>query len=401
MKKLLGSALTLASLLSAPAALACGMPYGDEMGFDKNQNIVISHHNGIERYQFSPNFCGKSNEFGMILPVPNDLTYKPEVGDHKTYWTLADISAPTYINKPSKSACSNGFGGAESGGPPDTDGVQVVDAGTVGDFDYSVIKADTVQALLDWFDANKYPYDAEAKKGFEAYVAKGWRFVTFKITASEDKPVDGYSLCGSIQPIVLSFATEKPVIPTRIVTSGSANWTVYVISDKVVDGSANTTRAFSGPVGQEIADPNHPDQPIAKATDQLTRLSLSFLAAARPDDVVFSVSPNQDPFRATVTHEVCDPNAGEGGGAGGSSSGGASNGGGSSMGGKNSGGSSAGIPAGTGGNAPSSNDTNAGALEPAGGCSMGNYNSGVGLGFLAVGLAAWLERRRYRRTSRS
>jgi MYXO-CTERM domain-containing protein len=299
----LALAASCALALAPRPAAACGAPFGNS-SFLANQSIVVSHHDGVERYQFAPSFCGTAKQFGMIVPVPAALIGKPLVGDPALVRTLATVAAPEKVK--SYVSCDEASGdgaGAPFRGEQDAGGVQVSDTGTVGDADYAVIKSDSTKELTDWLDANHYDYDDAARAAFASYVERGWSFVTFRISAGTEVPANGGNYCGSLRPIVLRFASADPVVPTRIVGAGGASWTIYTVAPRVLAGH-DATLHFAGALTADVANPNDASDEVAREGDMLTALAISF--AAPVDDLVLGAAPSQASHRDTETVTVCE-----------------------------------------------------------------------------------------------
>lgn len=389
-RHLLGTALA-ASICYAPSALACGGGFGHGIEVAPSQKIVIHQDNGIESYTFSPHFCGTATDFGLILPIPTQLAQAPELASAKLVPQLDALSAPI-VKKETACLGDFGAGGGTSGGSQDagSNGVNVVDKGQVGIFDYAVLKADTPAAFTDWLDANGFPYDPNETSAFDYYVAKGWYFVAFRVTASDTAPPAGSKLCGDLGPITVSFAADPLVIPARIAAVDTQHqwqfgWQVFTIGPSFMT-SQSSESSTNVSYADELTESDLTQYPeiagIAAAGDRVTKLDISFWGSDLTQDITLSPNPSQTPFRDTVydiTYVECD--AGTAGSAGSAGSGGAS---------------------GSGGLAGGSNQGSPGdAVEAGGGgCSLSPAGtaSGIGLaGFLAaLGLALGHRRRRRR-----
>ncbi len=385
MRRHLLAVLCGAAICWAPSALACGGGFGQGLEVSPSQKIVIRHDAGIESYTFSPHFCGTAKDFGLILPIPSTLSENPTLGSAELVPQLDKLSAPT-IEK--KTTCAGGFGGAggASGGfDAGQNGVNVIDAGQVGMFDYTLLQADTPAAFTDWLDANGYPYDAGASAAFDYYVSKGWYFVAFRVTASDTAPPAGSELCGDLGPLTVSFAADPIVVPTRIAAIDESSpwefgWQVYSVGPSYV-----TTDSTEVSASVKYADvltaadlAQYPEiAGVAAEGDHVTKLNIGFWGSNITQDITLTSNPQQQPFRDTVyeyTYVECDAGAagaagsiGTGGSAGMAGAGGAPN-----------------------GAAPNSGDD--------GGCTVSPSPSTSVFGFAALGAAlALLHGRRRRR----
>jgi hypothetical protein len=369
MRKLLAHGLASAAVLAAPAAFACGMPFGTAIRVEPAQTIVISHKATTETYQFSPHFCGRATNFGLILPIPGTLVKNPALGDANIPIELRDIAAPAIVTVDAcRSYGSSGWGGAPgaggSMGAGGGSGVTVVNAGTVGIFDWTLLKADTTQAFTDWLDANGYPYQPAAQTAFAAYVKDGWYFVAFKVTAADKAPAAGTELCGDLGPISLAFDSQKLVIPARITAAAGVGaelqqkWHVFTITARDQQLSAptpvNSSLLFAGSIANVqgyVAVGK-----VAANGDRLDEFDLDYAPSLLTADISFENTAADMDYRRVITlYHYIDCGAGGSGGAGGLSnaggSGGLSNAGGSggSVGPGGSGGATSVVDAGAGG----------------------------------------------------
>ncbi len=373
MRRFLLSTVISATLLVAPSALPCGMPFGQDTFFSADQFIVVKHKDNIETYVFRPHFCGRASEFGMILPVPAALHDNPSLALATLYDELKEYSKPLVEDKTVCQSNHGGTGGAGSAPPDAGSGVTVINKGQVGFLEWSLLQADTQAAFTDWLTANQYPFanDAATNASFGSYVSKGWYFVAFKISANASAPPPGSQLCGDLGPISLSFPADVPVIPARITGAGTSyhyGWSVYTISDKLFDGTqtgVKCTEKFGGTF--TVDDPTTFPQisTLATSGDRIGKLILDFWGGQLDDDLNLLPAAGQSDFRDTeYNYNVID--CGEAG-------------------------------AGTGGSTPSLPASDASA--EGGGCSM----SRAGLSWVptVVGLAALALAAFTRRRSRS
>jgi len=385
MRRRLLAAAAAVALSYVPSALACGGGFGQGIAVAPSQKIVIQQKNGIEHYTFSPHFCGRSAEFGLILPVPSQLAQAPELGSAALVPELDKLSAPT-VKK--KTECLNDFGagGASAGGGLDagSNGVDVIDKGQVGIFDYAVLKADTQSAFTDWLDANGFPYDASQTAPFDYYVSKGWYFVAFRVTASDTAPPVGSELCGDLGPLTVSFPADPLVVPARIAATDTEHnwefgWQVFTIGPSYVTSQSTETSTQVAYADVLTADDvtTYPEiAAIASPGDHVTKLNISFWGAELTQDISLVSNPTQTPYRQTVydvTYVECDAGSPASGGATGT-------------------GGSPGLAGGA--NA----DTPGDPVAAGGGCSVAAVTTSSGLGFVgllaALGIALGRRRRR-------
>ena len=318
-RNLLFGTLAAASLW-ASSALPCGGGFGPNMYINRSQTIIVKHAAGVETYIFRPSFCGQSAAFGLVLPIPAELTSNPKLAEPALFDELEAFTAPRVVHE-TKCGEDPRDGGVVGGGSgPRDGGVDVVNAGRVGIFDWVLLKADTRGSFTQWLDANGFPHAPAADASFEYYVNKGWYFVAFKVTASDTAPPVGIELCGELGPLSLSFPAVKPVIPARIaaVDTFSPNpyaWEVFGISDAVVDAPNRNVLQYlkfagSFASGQSAAYPEL--STLAQPGQKVTKLLVSFSSPSLVGDIELVPSPSQADFREPLyatTWVACDAGA--------------------------------------------------------------------------------------------
>lgn len=218
----------------SPAAEACG-------GLFCNQSQPVNQ--SAERIIFSKNddntvtavvqimYEGPSERFAWVLPVPG----APEVGvsSNLALTRLQQATNPIYrLNVTVEGECDSdfrggGFGSADSataadGGDPEASpagGVDVVDSGSVGPYDYTTISVrpgstNPEQEALEWLDTNGYDIGALAPDLIRDYLEDGMNLLAVKLQKSTD--------AGDIRPIRLTYDSELPMIPIKL-TAVAAN----------------------------------------------------------------------------------------------------------------------------------------------------------------------------------
>ncbi len=309
--------IIFATTLAARAALACGGGFGEELEIEPTQEIVVVYKGGSETYVFNPHFCGKAAEFGLILPVPNALTSNPQLMDAGIFTDLTAFIAPEivyydvcYTSEGGVGCASEMLAGADGrgagGGGGDYGGVDVIDAGQVGIFDWTLLHATNPAAFTDWLEANGYPYEPQATTHFAHYVTVNWYFVAFQITADDSPPEGGLELCGAFGPIALEFPTDVPVIPARITATDTAGedfkrWTIYTIAEEQLrlrDAPAFYSElAFSGEASSDDLSIYARLGDLVSAGDWITALEIEFSAMNLEDDVILETDPMQRSYR--------------------------------------------------------------------------------------------------------
>ncbi len=319
----LALAVAFASLLASAVALACGASFGPSIRIDPRQDIVLSWKDGVETYVFQPTFCGSATEFGLILPVPAQLSQNPTLVDPQVFSSAKRLSEPNkkLVNVPAGGiGCGAGADGLKGGVNGDT--TTVVASGRVGLLDWVQLAADTTASFTDWLEANGYPYSTSSSNAFSYYVAKRWYFLAFRI--NQDAVSGTASVCRALGPVALSFPTPVPVLPSRMAMASSNQqsghydfqWRIFGITrgdaELAFAEGLSTDRQlwYSGAIGASEA-PSFSG--LADPGDRLTRLTLRFSfdlynPSQAAEDVGLALAPARD-YRGTEEVYVYDDSA--------------------------------------------------------------------------------------------
>ena len=214
--------MVMATLQSPRVAVACGcfhtemtsaspvVQAGERILFVTDQGQVTAH--------IQIQYSGAASDFGWLLPLPSLPTL--EVGSNDLFAKLQALTAPVFTltttydcNSNSTTLCvgfganasSGGFyGGAPDMAPPSP----LVIADSIGPYDYAVLKADDATALLDWLKQNHYSTPPGSDALVTPYIHPGAFFLALKLHAGKS--------AGDIQPIVVHYASDLPMIPLRL-----------------------------------------------------------------------------------------------------------------------------------------------------------------------------------------
>ena len=136
-----------------------------------------------------------------------------------------EATAPRYfvqVNATGNCGGGFGFGGSPApsansearGGVDDTGaGSPLVIQSSIGPYDYAVLKADNKDAMLKWLADNRYFIPVGTEDVVGPYINPGSFFLALKLQSGKS--------AGDIQPVVLEYPSEKPMIPI-ILTSVAA-----------------------------------------------------------------------------------------------------------------------------------------------------------------------------------
>lgn len=165
---------------------------------------------------------GPSERFAWVLPVPG--TPDIAVSSSQVFDRLQQATNPTYtLTDIFPENCdaggllfaptaASGSGGASNRGESDGPAVTVLDAGSVGPFDYETISVDAAdtdpaEVAVRWLEENGYDVGSLGSDVLRPYLENGLNLVAVRLQK-------GVST-GSIQPLSLTFEGSQPSIPIR------------------------------------------------------------------------------------------------------------------------------------------------------------------------------------------
>jgi hypothetical protein len=300
------SALVLAlALLAAPvAACGCGI-YIPEEGEARvrQERALIVWDAGQEDIVLELGVQGSSAEAAWIFPVPSPAT--AQLGDARIFETLQELTKPR-TKKVYDWFPNLGLTGAVGGGAPG--GVQVLNRQTLGPFDVSSLAASDANALSDWLTTNGYKFPDGLSRVLEPYVAQHWYYVAARLSPS----VSGETLTGRLDPLRVTFASDKIVYPMRAtaLATGDLSVFLYVLADHRV-----TKQAAFGSSHVSFADWVEPaaltaDSPLAPFITRklfLTKFEERIFDPAQvDDDYEFSLAVQDEIYHEVEIEHVSD-----------------------------------------------------------------------------------------------
>ena len=219
------AAAAAAAITFAPAAAgACGGFFcssaspvdqdGELIAFDVEGGQVTMH--------VQVKYEGPTEQFAWILPIPADHPDQPvSVGTEALFQALLNSTMPTVSLRqrtegeclPDPERCYEWMwdsDDAPSAGEGEGEGegeVQVLLQQQVGPYDVVVLAADNAGVMLQWLNDNEYDIPETTEPLLQLYVGDS-HFVAMKLTKDAG--------AGDVQPIVLRFAGDVPMIPLRL-----------------------------------------------------------------------------------------------------------------------------------------------------------------------------------------
>lgn len=207
-----------------PSAEACGGLFcqnvpvdqqGERIIFTVNDDSTISAYVQI-------NYTGSAPDFSWVVPVPG--VPELDVAEVATFDELSQLTVPTFLPPDIPDCAMVVFDSAEEdGGVVMGAGgdVEVLATGSVGPYNYDVITSPDPDALIIWLRDNDYRITEEMEPLVHVYNEEGMVFLAMKLK--------GESGVQDIQPIVMTYESEKPMIPLRL-TAVAANPNMTVLT---------------------------------------------------------------------------------------------------------------------------------------------------------------------------
>ncbi len=225
------------ALGTSPVTLACGGFFCDLVPIDQaGEQIVFKQDSGLTTAMIKIDYVGNAEDFGWVLPVPQ--TPDISLGSDQIFTDLELASRPQFLltreGEPcfSDEAVADAVGGGAGGFQPTPpqpkaeDGVIIEQSVSVGPFDAQVVSSDNPEALALWLDDNNLDLTERGAELLAPYVNSQSKFVVLKLKNNAS--------VGSIQPIILTYASDVPVIPmtlTAVAAQEDMGVLVWLIGD--------------------------------------------------------------------------------------------------------------------------------------------------------------------------
>ena len=212
---------------------------------EPTQKAIIVWDEGREDLILQVKYDGPVDEFGWLVPVPSLPVVQKGSMD-----CFYELSRYTQQHFGPQAVANSGFGGRSQslGGEEPT--VKVIETKTVGAYEVAVLSAKDAGSLETWLKENEFAFPSEKGDVFKSYIDQGWYFVAvkiqlhagmgFKLSSSAPKKTSATVSAktrsqlakGELQPLHLSFATDKCVFPLKIssVNGKPSEVQLYVLS---------------------------------------------------------------------------------------------------------------------------------------------------------------------------
>lgn len=249
------TAALAATLLCPAAALACGAvfsPTESSAGADFETQTVLVHRlaDRVDLHVRMTVAPGAAS-FSWVLPAPPEAELR--LGDDGLFETLDGMSRPfvdlEFVG--SNGGCSPGDGAVGS----DPGGVDVLETGRIGEYDYAIIGSADAAAAVTWLGDNGFAVPEGAEAAMQPYADGGMNFVGVRLA----RPADDLDGSTRLTPLVLSvpddggdlpayplgmsaLSTDRvlPVLvyvlgPRRAAVTGAEGSTVVEVADRILD----------------------------------------------------------------------------------------------------------------------------------------------------------------------
>ncbi|MFH8571422.1 DUF2330 domain-containing protein [Streptomyces sp. NPDC017993] len=212
-------AAQLVSLARPAYACGCGAMVHDpktELAVDR-ETSVVQWDGRTEQIVMSLTVNGTAPDAAWIMPVPHRADV--ELGDPALFRQLAAETSPAieqrhYFWPRSRDWPFGGdMDGAAAPAPgAEGPGVGVVGRERLGPFDVARLTASDPDALRDWLTSQGFRLPTALATELRPYVARRWEYVAVRLAPAERTR----TLSGTLEPLRLSFASERLVYPMRL-----------------------------------------------------------------------------------------------------------------------------------------------------------------------------------------
>ncbi|MEV5939870.1 DUF2330 domain-containing protein [Streptomyces sp. NPDC051994] len=229
-------ALQLGSLVAPAYACGCGamVPQSGRQLSVKQETSAVRWDGRSEQIVMRLTVDGNAPRAAWIMPVPSRATVK--LGDRRLFDELESLSAPVHRTRsyfwpqdgdwPFTNDRSVGDGAPSAGATPP---VEVVGRERLGPFDVARLTATDPTALRDWLAHNGFQLPPALATELRPYVEQKWEYVAIRLAPEQP----GQTLGGPLDPLSLTFASDRLVYPMRLSRLAKTPQTLnlYVLAD--------------------------------------------------------------------------------------------------------------------------------------------------------------------------
>jgi hypothetical protein len=216
-------ATQIGSLVAPAHACGCGA-----MIPDTAQRVSVAREVSVVRWDGAQEQIvmrltveGDSDRAAWVMPVPRRATVK--LGDPALFDQLDAATAPVqrtryhFWPQDGDWPLVSGDGGPRVGAPPGAGvgaepPVDVVGRQKLGPFDVARLTATDPNALGTWLNTNGFTMPPRLSTALQPYVKNRWEYVAVRLAPE----TSGTALSGTLDPLHLTFSTDRPVYPMRL-----------------------------------------------------------------------------------------------------------------------------------------------------------------------------------------
>ena len=212
-------ALSLTLVSNVAEACGCFAPPDPTVPVvQAGERILFAVQNGVVTAHIQIQYAGDAKDFGWLLPLPSVPTLK--LGTEELFTQLIRTTQPRYfVRNTFTGNCGGLRSPSANAGFSESDSVDagssspLVTESSIGPYHYAVLKADSKEEMFKWLTDNHYFIPTGTDETVGPYINPGAYFLALKLKSGKS--------AGDIQPVVLSYASELPMIPI-ILTSVAA-----------------------------------------------------------------------------------------------------------------------------------------------------------------------------------
>ena len=308
-------------ILFTPAiALADGMFVVPKFVWDKHKDInepaqkaILVHDAGREDLILQVKYEGPVDEFGWLIPVPNLPTV--QIGSMKCFYELSQYTQKHFEWGYQKSGTRSipMSLDTESAGAKSEPPVKVIEIKTVGDYEIAILSTKDAGALAKWLDTNQFYFPTNKTDVLDGYVRQQWYFVAVKInlktglgSLSTLQKLAG----GELNPLQISFATDRCVFPLKIssVNGVPSEVQVYVLSPEPLLEKTMLEKKLPLIYSNDMARAQRSAQSYERMQSMQRNLRAHFLGGAASKSVDQPPSPEGEKTIQTISKTLeADP----------------------------------------------------------------------------------------------
>ncbi|MVN89351.1 DUF2330 domain-containing protein [Deinococcus sp. HMF7620] len=251
--------------LTSSAAAFCGffVAKADSKLFNRTNQVIIARDGNRSVFTMMNDYSGSVKDFARIVPIP--VVPKREdirIGDPSIVKKLDAYSAPRLVEYFDENPCAPVPPPMPMAAPTSApvedraalraqaQGVKIEASYQVGEYDILILSASQQSGLAAYLRGEGYKLPAGADSMLGGYLKSGMKFFVVRVNVERFEQAGG----GFLNPIVLSYTSEKFMLPIRLGTlnsPGEQDLTVYLLSPQ---GRVETSnyRTASIPTNKEV-----------------------------------------------------------------------------------------------------------------------------------------------------